>query len=133
MSNEDRYRGVPQNALHLGQKNEDLRADKKSGTSMAGGMRSRPDGGRGLDFRALVAALAADDVVASDRDSNLRVSLHLYNTENDVDAVLAAPRAAHASPSVRVPGVKAAVQYTLPVADAVERWASADLGLPRVR
>jgi selenocysteine lyase/cysteine desulfurase len=37
-----------------------------------------------------VAALAGDDIVASERDSNLRISLHLYNTEDDVDAVLAA-------------------------------------------
>ena len=45
---------------------------------------------RSTDAPALVAALAADDVVASERDSNLRVSLHLYNTDADVDAVLAA-------------------------------------------
>jgi len=45
---------------------------------------------RSTDAPALVAALAAEDVVASERDSNLRVSLHLYNTEDDVDAVLAA-------------------------------------------
>ena len=30
------------------------------------------------------------DIVVSERDSNLRVSLHLYNTADDVDAVLAA-------------------------------------------
>ncbi len=30
------------------------------------------------------------EIVASERDSNLRVSLHLYNTDDDVDAVLAA-------------------------------------------
>jgi selenocysteine lyase/cysteine desulfurase len=29
-------------------------------------------------------------VIASERDSSLRVSLHLYNTEDDIDAVLAA-------------------------------------------
>ena len=45
---------------------------------------------RSTDAPALVAALGEDDVVASDRDSNLRVSLHLYNTDEDVDAVLAA-------------------------------------------
>ena len=45
---------------------------------------------RSTDAPALVAALARDAVVASERDSNLRVSLHLYNTEDDVDAVLAA-------------------------------------------
>ena len=45
---------------------------------------------RSTDAPALVAALADDDIVTSERDSNLRVSLHLYNTEEDVDAVLAA-------------------------------------------
>ncbi len=36
------------------------------------------------------ASLAADEIVASERDSSLRVSLHLYNTADDVDAVLVA-------------------------------------------
>jgi selenocysteine lyase/cysteine desulfurase len=45
---------------------------------------------RSSDAPALVAALAREQVVASERDSNLRVSLHLYNTAEDVDAVLAA-------------------------------------------
>jgi selenocysteine lyase/cysteine desulfurase len=44
---------------------------------------------RSTDAPALVAAVAGDDIVASERDSNLRVSLHLYNTNDDVDAVLA--------------------------------------------
>ncbi|HWN22277.1 MAG TPA: aminotransferase class V-fold PLP-dependent enzyme, partial [Gaiellaceae bacterium] len=45
---------------------------------------------RSTDAPALVEALAAEDIVASERDSNLRVSLHLYNNEDDIDAVLAA-------------------------------------------
>jgi selenocysteine lyase/cysteine desulfurase len=45
---------------------------------------------RSSDAPGLVAALAADGIVTSERNSNLRVSLHLYNTEEDVDAVLAA-------------------------------------------
>jgi len=45
---------------------------------------------RSTDAPALVRSLAADGIVASERDSNLRVSLHLYNVEDDVDAVLAA-------------------------------------------
>ena len=45
---------------------------------------------RSTDAPALVASLAAEHIVTSERDSNLRVSLHLYNTEDDVDAVLAA-------------------------------------------
>jgi selenocysteine lyase/cysteine desulfurase len=45
------------------------------------------------DPDALVAALASDGIVTSTRDSNLRVSLHLYNVEDDVDRILAALRA----------------------------------------
>ena len=45
---------------------------------------------RSTDAPALVGALAAEGIVASERDSNLRVSLHLYNTDEDIDAVLAA-------------------------------------------
>jgi selenocysteine lyase/cysteine desulfurase len=40
------------------------------------------------DAKALVAALSADDIVTSERDSNLRISAHAYNTREDVDAVL---------------------------------------------
>jgi selenocysteine lyase/cysteine desulfurase len=42
------------------------------------------------DPNALVATLAADRIVTSTRDSNLRISLHLYNVEDDVDRILAA-------------------------------------------
>ena len=45
---------------------------------------------RSKDAQTLVAALGKEGIVASDRDSNLRISLHLYNTEEDVDAVLGA-------------------------------------------
>ncbi|MGH3071918.1 MAG: aminotransferase class V-fold PLP-dependent enzyme [Gaiellaceae bacterium] len=45
---------------------------------------------RSTDAPALVAALAAESIVTSERDSSLRVSLHLYNVNDDVDAVLAA-------------------------------------------
>jgi selenocysteine lyase/cysteine desulfurase len=41
---------------------------------------------------ALVAALQAERIVTSSRDANLRVSLHLYNLEEDVDRILAALR-----------------------------------------
>ena len=47
---------------------------------------------RSTDAPALVAALAQESIVASERDSNLRVSLHLYNVQSDIDAVLAALR-----------------------------------------
>ncbi len=43
-----------------------------------------------VDERALVAALAADGIVTSSRNGNLRVSAHCYNTADDVDSVLAA-------------------------------------------
>jgi selenocysteine lyase/cysteine desulfurase len=43
---------------------------------------------RSTDVNALVAALAAAKVVCSERDSNLRIALHLYNVEADVDRVL---------------------------------------------
>jgi selenocysteine lyase/cysteine desulfurase len=42
------------------------------------------------DSPALVGALAGDGIVTSERDGNLRVSPHAYNTEDDIDAVLAA-------------------------------------------
>jgi selenocysteine lyase/cysteine desulfurase len=42
------------------------------------------------DEHALVAALGAEGVVTSSRDGNLRVSLHGYNSREDVEAVLAA-------------------------------------------
>jgi selenocysteine lyase/cysteine desulfurase len=38
----------------------------------------------------LVAELAKDGIVTSDRDGNLRVSAHAYNTVEDIDSVLAA-------------------------------------------
>jgi selenocysteine lyase/cysteine desulfurase len=34
--------------------------------------------------------LEQDGIVTSDRDGNLRVSAHAYNTVEDIDAVLAA-------------------------------------------
>jgi selenocysteine lyase/cysteine desulfurase len=40
------------------------------------------------DPQALVEALRTDRVVTSSRDANLRVSLHLYNVEEDVDRLL---------------------------------------------
>jgi selenocysteine lyase/cysteine desulfurase len=42
------------------------------------------------DPNALVDRLARDGFVTSTRDSNLRISLHLYNVEEDVDRLLAA-------------------------------------------
>jgi selenocysteine lyase/cysteine desulfurase len=42
------------------------------------------------DAPGLVAALEHDGIVTSERDNNLRVSAHAYNTVEDIDAVLAA-------------------------------------------
>jgi selenocysteine lyase/cysteine desulfurase len=42
------------------------------------------------DSQALVAALDRDGIVTSERDGNLRVSAHCYNTVEDLDTVLAA-------------------------------------------
>ena len=42
------------------------------------------------DPDALVDALAAERIVTSTRDSNLRISLHLYNVAEDVDRIVAA-------------------------------------------
>ena len=47
---------------------------------------------RSTDVDALVGALAAERIVCSARDSNLRIALHLYNVEDDVDRVLEALR-----------------------------------------
>jgi selenocysteine lyase/cysteine desulfurase len=45
---------------------------------------------KSTDSKALVAALDADGIVTSERDGNLRVSAHCYNTIEDVNTVLAA-------------------------------------------
>jgi selenocysteine lyase/cysteine desulfurase len=42
-----------------------------------------------LDAPALVAALRREGIITSERDGNLRISAHCYNSVEDVDAVLA--------------------------------------------
>lgn len=44
---------------------------------------------KSTDDHALVAALEADKIITSCRDGNVRVSPHFYNTEGDIDALLA--------------------------------------------
>jgi selenocysteine lyase/cysteine desulfurase len=45
---------------------------------------------RSTDVDTLVAELAGERIVASSREDKLRVALHLYNVEEDVDTLLAA-------------------------------------------
>jgi len=45
---------------------------------------------RSKDSKALVEVLDREGIVTSERDGNLRVSAHCYNTPEDVDVVLAA-------------------------------------------
>ena len=45
---------------------------------------------RATDVNGLVAALAGERIVASSREDKLRVALHLYNVEEDVDRLLEA-------------------------------------------
>jgi selenocysteine lyase/cysteine desulfurase len=45
---------------------------------------------RSTDVSALVAALAGERIVVSSREDKLRIAMHLYNVEEDVDTLLAA-------------------------------------------
>ncbi len=47
---------------------------------------------KSTDAKALVSLLGEEGIVTSERDSNLRISAHAYNTKDDVDAVLASLR-----------------------------------------
>jgi selenocysteine lyase/cysteine desulfurase len=47
---------------------------------------------RSTDVERLVDELGAERIVCSERDSNLRVALHLYNVDEDVDRLLDALR-----------------------------------------
>jgi len=42
------------------------------------------------DPHALVGELQRERIVTSERDANLRISLHLYNVEEDIDRILQA-------------------------------------------
>jgi selenocysteine lyase/cysteine desulfurase len=45
---------------------------------------------RSSNAPALVASLAGADITCSLRDENLRVAAHFYNTDDDIDTLLAA-------------------------------------------
>jgi selenocysteine lyase/cysteine desulfurase len=45
---------------------------------------------KSTDVRTLVDTLAVTRIVCSERDSNLRIALHLYNVDEDIDTILAA-------------------------------------------
>ena len=45
---------------------------------------------RSTDVSALVEALAAERIVVSQREDKVRIALHLYNVEDDVDRLLEA-------------------------------------------
>ena len=44
---------------------------------------------RSTDEHAIVGALAADGILTSSRDGNLRISAHCYNTHEDIETLLA--------------------------------------------
>jgi selenocysteine lyase/cysteine desulfurase len=87
--------GIAETREHVNALNERLLA----GVHDLGGTVVTPDRRGALiciastDVTALVAAMAAQGIVTSERDGNLRVSAHAYNTEGDIDAVLEALRA----------------------------------------
>ena len=47
---------------------------------------------KSTDAKALVAALGDEGIITSERDGNLRISAHCYNSVEDIDTVLAALR-----------------------------------------
>ena len=87
--------GVERTAAHV----EGLLQQLREGVEELGGTVVTPAAAHGpmlavasTDDAAHVAALGAERVVVSNRDGNVRVSPHCYNTAEDVDTVLAALR-----------------------------------------
>jgi selenocysteine lyase/cysteine desulfurase len=84
--------GIGETRKHVNALNERLVA----GVDELGGTVVTPDRRGALicisstDVSALVAAMDEHGIVTSERDGNLRVSAHAYNTEEDIDAVLEA-------------------------------------------
>ena len=87
--------GIPAIESHVGSLNDRLLDGLDELGAAVATPRARSEHGPlicvvSTDPNALVAALAAERIVTSTRDSNLRISLHLYNVEDDVDRILAA-------------------------------------------
>jgi selenocysteine lyase/cysteine desulfurase len=85
--------GVERTAAHV----ETLLQALREGVEGLGGTVVTPEAAHGpmlavasTDDAAHVAALGRERVVTSNRDGNVRISPHCYNTAEDVDAVLAA-------------------------------------------
>jgi selenocysteine lyase/cysteine desulfurase len=83
--------GIAETRAHVNALNEHLAA----GLDELGATLATPRDSHGAlmcvkstDSKALVAALDGEGIVTSERDGNLRVSAHCYNTVEDVDAVL---------------------------------------------
>jgi selenocysteine lyase/cysteine desulfurase len=86
--------GIAETRAHVAQLNETLFA----GVAELGGSLATPidPAARGAlvairsrDEQALVAALAAEGILTSSRDGNLRISAHCYNTHDDIEQLLA--------------------------------------------
>jgi selenocysteine lyase/cysteine desulfurase len=84
--------GIAETAEHVSRLNERLIAgvEELGGRVVTGAQRGALICVASTDAPALVATLAADGLVTSSRDGNLRVSAHCYNSAEDIDAVLAA-------------------------------------------
>jgi selenocysteine lyase/cysteine desulfurase len=84
--------GIAETAEHVNRLNERLIAgvDELEGRVVTGSRRGALICIASTDAPGLVAALAADGIVTSSRDGNLRVSAHCYNSAGDIDAVLSA-------------------------------------------
>ena len=103
--------GIAETREHVTALNERLIAgvDELGGTVVtprdAGARAARSSASARPTRRRSSSALAADGIVTSERDGNLRVSAHAYNTVEDIDRVLAAlagtGAAARRDPSTR--------------------------------
>jgi selenocysteine lyase/cysteine desulfurase len=84
--------GIAETRKHVNSLNERLVAgvDELGGTVVTPERRGALICIASTDVSALVAAMAERGIVTSERDGNLRVSAHAYNTEDDIDAVLEA-------------------------------------------